>query len=337
MRLGYWALYIFVLLFVLIAFANGEKNLTTGKIWTNLFYSPFGMFAIFPGIIGFYTFYFVLFERFLIKKKLLKFSMAVIAVSLLGAVFTQMIMYLIFAHKVNWSVNTIVFSGLFIAFLVFVHGIIGLVMKGFISWYNDLKVKVELNKKNHEMELELIRAQINPHFLFNTINNIDVLIQKDTEKASAYLNKLSDMMRFMLYETKTEKIYLAKELAYIEKYIELQQIRSSNPDYIRYEVTGEPDAILIEPMLFIPFIENAFKHAENKKIENAIRISILIEKERIQFECENYYTAQPQLKPEQRGLGNELIRKRLLLLYPTTHTLEVRDQSNIYQVKLILN
>jgi LytS/YehU family sensor histidine kinase len=210
-------------------------------------------------------------------------------------------------------------------------------MRGFITSYGDIHLKEELNRKNYEMELALMKAQINPHFLFNTINNIDVLIQKDATKASAYLNKLSDMMRFMLYETKTEKIALAKELHYIEQYIELQKIRTSNPNYIKYEVTGESDNLVIEPMLFIPFIENAFKHAENKRIENAIHISIAIQKQSIRFECENAYSDEPQLKPEHGGLGNDLIERRLALLYPDKHSFTTTNKNGLYKVILVIS
>ncbi len=229
------------------------------------------------------------------------------------------------------------FSGLLISFIGLVNGIMGLVMKGFITWYNDIKIKTELNKKNYEMELALMKAQINPHFLFNTINNIDVLIQKDATKASEYLNKLSDIMRFMLYETKTEKIALEKELSYIKKYVELQKIRTTNHNYVKFEVKGSAGDLLIEPMLFIPFIENAFKHAENKKVENAIKISFIIEKDKIKFECENAYSLDTQLKPENSGLGNELIQRRLVLLYPNRHTFEVVNKNGTYKVNLLLS
>ncbi len=120
------------------------------------------------------------------------------------------------------------------------------------------------------MELALVKSQINPHFLFNTINNIDVLISKDAERASAYLNKLSDIMRFMLYETKPAKIPLPKELTYIEKFIELQKIRTTNEHYVNYSIKGDTANFMIPPMLLISFIENAFKYADNKKVENAI-------------------------------------------------------------------
>jgi two-component system, LytTR family, sensor kinase len=216
-------------------------------------------------------------------------------------------------------------------------GIIGLIIKGFIISYGDIKLKEDLNKKNYETELALIKSQINPHFLFNTINNIDVLIEKDAAKASAYLNKLSDIMRFMLYETKTEKIPFEKELLYIEKYIDLQKIRTSNEKFINYSLIGEPGDLLIVPMLFIPFIENAFKHSENKRIENAIKIKIIIEKGRIIFDCENNYSENVQVLTDQGGLGNEIIRKRLKLLYPDKHILDITDQNNEYHVKLTIN
>jgi two-component system, LytTR family, sensor kinase len=140
----------------------------------------------------------------------------------------------------------------------------------------------------------------------------------------------------MLYETKTEKIELSKELTYIEKYIDLQKIRTSNPNYVNYSVKGDANNLMIAPMLFIPFIENAFKHAENKKIENAINILIVIEKDKITFDCENNYTENNQADFAQSGLGNELIRKRLELLYPNKHTLEITDRNKTYKVKLIL-
>ncbi len=220
--------------------------------------------------------------------------------------------------------------------IALVNGVMGFVLKGFVTWYSDLKLMEELNKKNYEMELALVKNQINPHFLFNTINNIDVLIMKDAAQASAYLNKLSDIMRFMLYETKTEKIPLSKELTYIEKYIDLQKIRTSNTNYVNYKVEGDADDLLIAPMLFIPFIENAFKHAENKKLDNAVNIKINISKEMITFECENKFNEGASNNDEQSGLGNELIAKRLQLLYPNKHTLDVSNKNQTYYVKLVV-
>jgi LytS/YehU family sensor histidine kinase len=140
----------------------------------------------------------------------------------------------------------------------------------------------------------------------------------------------------MLYETKTEQIPLSKELAYIEKYIELQKIRTANLHYVHYAVEGDPGNLMIAPMLFIPFIENAFKHAENKKMEDAISIKFVIENDKISFNCENHYNKNAEITPGYSGLGDELINKRLMLIYPGKHFLEVSAENEIYKAKLIL-
>lgn len=339
---GYWLIFLALLSLIILMLSLSEMN-SRHDFNFKVPFIFFSAIALIPGMLSFYLFYTVLFNRFFLARKILKLILAGIAVSLFSGIVGagDMIILSRFMPGASEAIFNSVTNAVIIIVIISVgallNGLIGLVMRGFITSYNDISLKEELNTKNYQVELDLIRAQINPHFLFNTINNIDVLIQKDPEKASAYLNKLSDMMRFMLYETKTEKIYLAKELAYIEKYIELQKIRTSNPDYIHYQVTGEPGTRLIEPMLFIPFIENAFKHAENKKTENAIRIALHIENNQLVFECENYYTGDPQLNPGQGGLGNELIRKRLLLLYPNKHSLELNEKNQVYKVKLTLN
>jgi LytS/YehU family sensor histidine kinase len=141
----------------------------------------------------------------------------------------------------------------------------------------------------------------------------------------------------MVYETKTEKILLAKELGYIEKYLELQKIRTVNSDYVNFEVRGTANNLKIAPVILFPFIENAFKHTENGKKSSSIKIRVLIENGGIIFECENSYQKNLQIKQDYKGLGNELIQKRLLLLFPDSHRLEINDNNGIYKVKLSLD
>jgi len=184
--------------------------------------------------------------------------------------------------------------------------------------------------------MALVKAQLDPHFLFNTLNNIDVLLVEDAVVASKYLNKLSDILRFMLYETKTDTILLQKEIEYIEKYIELQKIRTANPTYINFQVTGTPENRTIAPMVFIQFIENAFKHTTNKKIDHAINVEIFIEKKNIRFVCKNKFDSNRKLKQESSGIGNELIQRRLNLIYPDKHTLELSNHCNLYTVNLTI-
>jgi LytS/YehU family sensor histidine kinase len=223
------------------------------------------------------------------------------------------------------------------SFIATVSGIIALVIKGFITWFNEIKLKELLKEKNHEMELSLIKSKLDPHLLFNTINNIDTLILKDPVEASTYLNKLSDIIRFMLYDTRADKISLSKEIEYIEKYIALQKIRTANDNYVDFLVTGTIGNKQIAPMVFIPFIENAFKHANNKKLENAITINIIIKEEALQLVCENRFDSKSAIQKTYGGLGNELIQERLKLIYSEKHTLEVKRTENLYSVNLTIH
>lgn len=343
LHLGYWLVYTLLISFVLLMFWSieaahsghtiNQSDLNSIEVKREVRWL-FAFFAM-PAVIGFYSFYTFLFS-FLNRKKIIELFLYGITIALISGVIANIILLSVFFKMA--FVNQLQFIGTstIFAIIALLNGILSLLIKGFITWYGDIKLKEELSRKNYEMELALVKAHINPHFLFNTINNIDVLIQKNAIKASEYLNKLSDIMRFMLYETKTEKIPLSKELSYIEKYIELQKIRTSNPDYVKHSVNGNTEGHTIAPMLFIPFIENAFKHAENKKIENAIRIDFDIKQDQIIFECENSFSETPQLKPEYGGLGNELIRKRLLLLYPEQHHLEIINNNGTYKVTLTI-
>jgi two-component system LytT family sensor kinase len=337
---GYWLLYLLLVAFIIFAVTlNRVDNYwlpVPSQVVTFQNTCFFIFFFFVNAIFGFYVFYFVLFPRYLMKKRIV----ALIVFGFLAAFLSDLVPATAMAILVpgpNLNVLSFLVGTIVMSIVPFIHGIIGLVMRGFISWYADIKVKEELYKKNHEMELALIKAQVNPHFLFNTLNNIDMLIQKDANKASDYLNKLSDILRFMLYEIKTEKIPLAKELSYLEKYLELHKIRTSNPTYIQYHVKGVTADVFIEPMLFMPFIENAMKHAENKKIEDAIKISFVINAYEIRFECENAYPVLSKPGPEPGGLGNDLIRKRLALLYPGRHTLELSDKNGMFKVNLVLS
>ena len=330
-------MYLFLVVLLFLVLNLNGKHIPAKFFSGLLFLSPLGLSVILPALLGFYTSYSILFDKFLKTKRIFKLFLFEAACAFIIAMITEVIIYLIFNHKrINWNLNDVITLGLLLSLIAFANGAMGLVLKGFINWFNDIKFKLELTKKNYEMELALVKSQINPHFLFNTINNIDVLITKDAPRASAYLNKLSDIMRFMLYETKPEKIKLHKELTYIEKFIDLQKIRTTNENYINYTITGDPTNFMIPPMLLISFVENAFKHSENKKVENAINIHAEIEKEKLLFECDNAYNENTKITEVESGLGSELIKKRLALLYPGKHVLQITNNNGMYKVALTL-
>jgi len=295
-----------------------------------------GAFTLVPAAISFYSFYSFLFNNYLSKKKIIALCLSgLITIMLAGSLG-------LLALNIGTNGMVIKYNGikdlaamlLFMSILALIHGIIALVMKGFVNWYGDIKIKEELKQKNFETELALVKSQLSPHFLFNSINNIDVLIEKNPEQASAYLNKLADIMRFMLYETKTEMIPLIKELNYINKYIDLQKIRTANNNFAKYSTEGDPGEWQIAPMLFIPFIENAFKHSVNKKTDQGILINIKIMSGSLAFYCENHFSENQGTDYDPGGLGNELIKKRLNLLYPGLHELKIEKKHNIYKLWL---
>jgi two-component system, LytTR family, sensor kinase len=212
--------------------------------------------------------------------------------------------------------------------------VLGFLFKAFVEWIKDRKIKAELERDKMASQLELLQAKLNPHFLFNTLNNIDVFIQSEPVKASDYLRKLSGLLRFMLYDTALEKIPLEKEIDYIQEYIDLQRIRSVNADFVKFEVTGDTAGKTISPMILIHFIENAFKHATNKKITGAIDIRLEAAGNTISFHCKNHIQKGPQMPGEDKGLGILLLKQKLDLLYPGSYTLSVKEENNWYLVHL---
>lgn len=328
---GYWLLYLLIWTVVMIAI--GQSPDVTQE--DSLFYLGIIIgISIVPAVYSFYLFYYLLFPRFLQKRKIFDAFVSGFLVSLSS--FLLAALTLRFTANLGFSCygDSNYIAVLIVTFISFLNGGVAFVIRGFISWFDEIKVKEALQKKNHEMELALVKSQLDPHFLFNTLNNIDILMLKDAERASAYLNKLSDIMRFILFETKTTEISLSREIEYISKYVELQKIRTSNSAYVSFEVIGDPKGVKIAPLVFIPIIENAFKHTNNKKIEDAIVIKIFINDGSVSMQCENKIDPTRDAVAERNGLGHDLISKRLCLLYPNRHQLEVSHLAELYSVSL---
>ena len=331
LHLSFWLVYFLMVATVMFAALQGE----TFEPGDTRYYAVFILgVGIVPPLISFYGHHLYLFPRFLQKRKIAQTVGMSILLSTL-ATFAGLFLVQLGDATASECVQTgFPYAFGFTFGLSTLMGLVSLVLKGFLTWYEELKLKEELVEKTHRMEMALVKSQLDPHFLFNTINNIDVLIEKDPVEASHYLKKLSDIMRFMLYQTKGEKIPLKEELAYIEKYIELQKIRTGNENYVNYKLAGKVNGQTIAPMIFIPYIENAFKHSHNKKWDNAVDISIDIHDKILNFKCANKYDPEKPKTNGANGLGNELIAKRLQLLYPDQHELKINRDNNHYEVEL---
>jgi hypothetical protein len=333
-HVSYWICYAILLAFFIYLLGLSQRgSLNHVEYYLKLIY-----FVVFPAFALFYLSYFILFEKYLKKRKILALCISIILGAYLATSLGGLLLKISLGYNILFDEGFIISIPLtfIVSSIPLVHGVFGIGMRAFISWFDEVKLREDLSKKNFETELALVKSQINPHFLFNTINNIDTLIELDSVKASQYLNKLSDIMRFMLYESKTEKMPVEKELNYIVKYIELQKIRTSNDKFVDFKISGNYDSIMIEPMLFIPFIENAFKYAENLEDENAIKIKFSFEKNEIIFRCENKYDSS-DIASSNGGLGNELIKKRLSLLFPKNHALIIDNSKGTYSVILTIS
>lgn len=208
------------------------------------------------------------------------------------------------------------------------------------DWQKTDIEKKELEYKTTQTELNFLRSQINPHFLFNTLNNLYALTLKKSDRAPETVLKLSEIMRYMLYECNERKVQLKKEINYLQNYIELERLRLSKSFEIKVDVKGETDGRYISPLLMTPFIENAFKHGINQQLlDGYISVRILVEDENLCLKIENSKgSTGPSEYPQKKsgGIGLTNVKRRLEILYPGTHTLKTEDKIDHYLIELTL-
>lgn len=187
--------------------------------------------------------------------------------------------------------------------------------------------------------LSFLRSQINPHFLFNILNTLyGTALQEDAERTSAGIQKLGDMMRFMLHENNQDRILLAREIEYLRNYIDLQLLRTAtSPDInVECDIKDALESTYIAPMLLIPFVENAFKHGISLNERSWIKVSLYESEGRVYFDVHNSIHRKPETDPEQRhsGVGLDNVKQRLAMLYPNRHELVIRETAQEYFVHL---
>lgn len=193
------------------------------------------------------------------------------------------------------------------------------------------KIKIEhLNS-----EINYLKAQVNPHFLFNSLNTLYVQIDEQNTTAKETLEKISEMLRYQLYECNNHLINIEKELAYIENYIDLQRLRKEENFKISYQYGNDVKDFEIAPLLIIPFVENAFKHLSNfKERENIVNVTI--QKESNRLVC-NFFNTKPDVqKKNGEGIGLKNVKRRLELLYPNKYNLQINEQASAYEVTLTI-
>lgn len=210
------------------------------------------------------------------------------------------------------------------------------------SWFELIESRKELAEKEKEMiqnELKSLRAQINPHFLFNSLNSIYSLALNKKENAPQVILKLSDVLRYMIYESNESLVDLKKELLFIENYIDLQKLRTKDSKAVIFNVEGNVDDQKIVPLILIVFIENAFKHGMKGDTKNQfVHIQFTIENNRLKFTAENNLGSIDEVEDDRfKGLGLENVKRRLELLYKGRYHLDITQSVTSFKVKLILS
>ena len=202
-----------------------------------------------------------------------------------------------------------------------------------IDWYKQANALSELEKENVKTELGLLRQQINPHFFFNTLNNLYSMSLTNEKETPDTILQLSELMRYVIYKGKEDTVRLSDEVQYIRDYIDLQMIRVHKKVDFKFDVAIENENYEVPPLLFIILVENAFKHGiEISGVESTLYISLIQEKEHLTFECINSKPVLEEVHVHGIGLAN--LKKRLQLLYPEKHELSLDDQETVYKAKL---
>ncbi len=188
-------------------------------------------------------------------------------------------------------------------------------------------------------ELDFLHAQINPHFLFNTLNNLFSIAQRDkNEELATSISMLSGLMRYMLYDSKATRVSLSSEIAHLEDFIGLGKMRFTKKELeVNMDVEGNTAKAVIAPMILLPFVENAFKHGVRIEEKSKIDISIKVTQERIDFRCFNFNNVKEIGASESSGIGLENVKRRLELLYPGKHKLDIIKTDESFEIELRLN
>jgi hypothetical protein len=205
------------------------------------------------------------------------------------------------------------------------------------QWYLKEQKNIQLQKENAESQLQLLTAQVHPHFLFNTLNNIYSQTQTESPKGSKMIMELSDVLRYILAEGSRELVPVQNELAMIQEYINLEKIRYGNQLDLHLYLPGDSGHLKIAPLLLLPFVENCFKHGVSRFLSKPwINLKIEIKGRELYLKLMNGKAPdQPELHPRS-GTGIDNVRKRLALLYPGKHELEIVDESEVFVVNLRL-
>lgn len=338
-RYKYWVHLLFWILYIsLVTLVSGSINSFPLQFYFihELFNLPVYMF------VSYYIVYYLVptnIEKKLWPVYLLMMLFTVIA----GAVMCQIIEHYIYFRFIlsrvfepdRWMGYSRVLGNVWV---ISIPVIVVAARKFYVDWQNSRKEKEVVEKLQLKTELQMLRLQLNPHFLFNTLNNLYYLATAKDDKAPEVVSKLSDILRFLIYDSNTQLVTLKSEIHLIENYIDLEMLRYSEKLSHTFTIDGKAQGVMIPPLLLFTFVENSFKHGVSNDLGNPeINISLQVKEGFIHFEIQNTIPEEIQdaeNKPGGIGLAN--LKKRLELMYPGKHQLSLDTKEGMYCVSLKL-
>lgn len=206
------------------------------------------------------------------------------------------------------------------------------------EWRINERHKRDIANDMLNAEISLLKSQVNPHFLFNTLNSIYSLANKRSDKTADAIVRLSNLIRYMLYDADKEMVSLDQEIEYVSNYIQLQKLRLYNNVDIQFNIEGNTEGVAIAPMILIPFVENAFKHGIDASKSSFVAITLTISDIDLEFIVENSISLVSESSKEKTsGIGIKNVKRRLNLLYPDKHILNIKKEADTYLIKLVIN
>jgi two-component system LytT family sensor kinase len=284
----------------------------------------------------FYLNYLVYIPHYLNRKNYRKYGL-IILLSIIAIGFLKYVLGWIFhEHILIRNGKTISFSSYFTStcFTSIIFILLSLLLHFTVDWFMNERIQRDLETQRLTAELALLKSQINPHFLFNSLNSIYSLAYQRAENTPEAILKLSEIMRYMLYECNDNKVDLANELQYLQNFIDLQKIRFGDNSYVKFEVEGIITNQQIVPLLLISFIENAFKHGVANDPNAPIQLKITVDDGHLQFYMHN--KKHLHNRDAAGGIGLNNVKRRLKLLYPNQYHLNINDTADTYTCELSL-
>lgn len=285
----------------------------------------------------FYTTQYVFIRRLLRRRRIAAFILAFVGLLIATSVAMFGGITLVLGSLKQWGVTPLQFMSTLAFSSIFMTGVL-LSIKGLFDYNRNMRQQQRLERERLEAELQYLKAQVNPHFLFNTINSVYVLIRQNPEKASETLIRLSDLLRAQLYDFSAEKISIEQEVEYLDNYIELERVRKGDQLIVEVQKGDTLQGFSIAPLMLIPFLENCFKHvAQDPGLQRKIRFELVREQDQLLARFFNTRNSSfTGTGPQAGGLGLKNIQRRLALLYPGKHSLHINAQPDFYEVTLSL-